>query len=68
MPDYMYRERMSLRQFVNRYIRTRRRPIDRENRLAVEQAIESYDGRFPARCRDLEAFLDSLLLAAPSGV
>jgi hypothetical protein len=66
LPDYVFREALSLRQFVNRYIRTRRRPVNAENRLAVQQAIQCYDGRFPARCRDLESFLDALLLEQPS--
>lgn len=63
-PVYVYREAVSLQLFVNRYIRTRRRPVNPENRLAVQQAIETYDGRFPARCVDLESFLDALLLGA----
>lgn len=61
-PAYVEREAVSLQHFVNRYIRTRGRPVNQENRLTVQQAIEMYEGRFPAACADLEAFLDSLLL------
>lgn len=61
-PAYVYRDAVSLQLFVNRYIRTRRRPVNPQNRLAVQQAIETYDGRFPARCADLESYLDELLI------
>lgn len=61
-PTHVHREAVSLQHFVNRYIRTRRRPVNPENRLAVQEAMAEYQGHFPARCCDVEAFLDSLLL------
>lgn len=61
---YVERDGASLQQFVNRYIRTRHRPVNRENRLAVQEGIAMYERPFPARSAELERFLDSLLLAS----
>ncbi len=60
-PEYVNWEAVSLQHFVNRYIRTRQRPVNRDNRLTVQQAMGRYQGRFPARCADVERFLDSIL-------
>lgn len=51
-------EAISLRHFVNRYIRTRSRPVNDKNRAAVQASIEQYHGRFPAKSTELERFLD----------
>lgn len=66
-PMYVNREAVTLQHFVNRYIRTRHRPVNPENRLIVQQAMARYKGHFPARCSDVEAFLDSLLLRGEAG-
>lgn len=58
---YVERHGVSVQHFINRYIRTRRRPVNRENRHIVEEAIGQYRGSYPARCAELEAFLDNLL-------
>ncbi len=58
---YVEREGVSLQHFVNRYIRTRQRPVNRDNRLIVQQAMAQYRGGYPARAADLESFLDALL-------
>jgi len=63
-PGYVDRDGVSLLHFVNRYIRTRRRSVNSENRKIVREAIGSYRGSFPARCAELEAFLDSTLQVA----
>ncbi|MEP7206152.1 MAG: hypothetical protein ABI920_04370 [Casimicrobiaceae bacterium] len=58
---YVERDGVSVQHFINRYIRTRRRPVNRENRLIVQEAIAQYRGGYPARCAELESFLDNLL-------
>jgi hypothetical protein len=60
-PEYINWEAVSLQHFVDRYIRTLQRPVNRDNRLIVQQAMGRYQGRFPARCADVEQFLDSIL-------
>lgn len=50
-----------LKLFVNRYIRTRARPVNDRNRVLVEAAIRRYPGRFPADLKALEQFLDTEL-------
>ncbi len=60
-PMYVNWEAVSLQHFVNRYIRTRQRSVNRENRKTVQEAMGRYRGNFPARCEDVEVFLDAVL-------
>jgi len=55
-----------LKRFVNRYIRTRARPVNDGNRVLVEAAIRRYPGRFPADLKALEQFLDAELNLKPA--
>ena len=55
-------EASAMKLFVNRYIRTRQRPVNNANRRLVEGGVCRYPGRFPALCAELERFLDTHLV------
>lgn len=57
-PQRVEWEAVSLRHFVNRYIRTRSRAVNDRNRAAVQASIAQYRGRFPVESAELESFLD----------
>ena len=59
-PQTVEWEAISLRHFVNRYIRTRSRAVNDKNRAAVQASISQYRGRFPVKSAELESFLDGV--------
>ena len=65
--QYLAADAKSLRLFVNRYLRTRGAPNNRLNRGLVQDAVAEYPTPLPARCSDVERFLDESLLAPQDG-
>ena len=59
-PQTVEWEAISLRHFVNRYIRTRSRAVNDRNRAVVQASIAQYRGRFPVKSAELESFLDGV--------